>query len=1014
MKKASLLLTFLLLATLSMVAQNVPAGMKYQAVARDANGEVLALKSVGLEIQLLAGGPDGKTAFSEVHQITTNNLGLFTITIGEGKNKSGILGEVPWSEYEIWMNVGLDPEGGEQFSTISTTKLLTVPYAFHAGTADQIGSGTGAEKTGPFWKVTGNSLTYENYHFIGTDDAKDLNFRTNDKERMEIDKDGDIFINNSLGIGANLDVGNDAHIGRDLDVDRNANIDFDVHIGQDLDVDRNANVDFDVTIGQDLFVDRDAEIGDDLTVKKNVNLNTEGGQTLNNGDFTVTNLKSTLLSGTLTVDLATDLNASLNVDGPSNLQSSLSVNNGSSTTLSGTLLVQDDATFNQQVLLDNPALSSTSVTTGGLVVNGGVGIGENLNVGGASAFGGPVDFAGAVSITDITESTSTTTGALKVTGGVGIGKRLNVGGATAVEDGTESTSSTSGAFKLSGGAGIVKRLNVGGITTVENTTESTSATNGALKVVGGAGIGKRLNVGGDNQSTSTTTGAVTVAGGVGIAKNLNVGGITKVDAVATGATAFIVRGSIAAGGGVTSNPQTTASQHIANFENTANGHGISIKVGAPIPHNKNNFITFYNSSNGTVGRIEGEDSDEGSGDFDRNREYKDTEAFAITDIAFATLDIVIAGLESVQASIDLAAAASSSTACAGLGVCITTPIPSLIIASIAEVALKVANIVSLGGNLAEASAALIVFRNTHKALEGITFASGAEDYAEYLPKLNPDEEFLPGDIVGVRNGYISKNTNGADMIMVVSLKPVVLGGLPPDGDVSGLEKVAFMGQVPTRIMGKVSPGDYILASGFNTGVGVAKSPDRMKSYDYKKILGVAWEGKDSEGIDFVNTAIGLNSNDMVDLYEKQNREIEALKDQIENTNDILAKLVPGFAEAANIETTDEAIDHDHDHAEHETSSVSAIEDQFLDHSSADQIVYFPIDREQLEAGLRLAEQNARRVYEQNGLDIMDHPFWNRLYTDPNYKEELFDNIKEELKYSFHSHQDINDRIIEKK
>jgi hypothetical protein len=1014
MRKASLLLTLLMLATLTMFAQNVPVGMKYQAVARDASGEVLALKSVGIEIQLLAGGSEGKTSFAEVHQVTTNLLGLFTVTIGEGKSLKGSLNEVPWSSDEIWMSIGLDPEGGEDFTTISTTKLLTVPYAFHAGTADDVVTQSGTEKTSAFWKVNGNVLTYPDYHFVGTRDYLDLNFRTNNIERMEIDKDGDIFINNNLGIGNNLDVGNDAHIGRDLDVDRNANIDFDVTIGQDLDVDRNANVDFDVTIGQDLFVDRDAEIGDDLTVKKNVNLNTEGGQTLNNGDFTVTNLKSTLLSGTLTVDLATDLNASLNVDGPSNLQSSLSVNNGSSTTLSGTMLVQDDATFNEQVLLDNAALSSTSTTTGGLVVNGGVGVGENLNIGGSAAFGGPVDFAGAVSITDVTESTSTSTGALIVSGGVGIDKRINVGGRAVIEDITESTASGNGALTVGGGAGIAKKLNVGGITKVENITESNSATSGALVVAGGAGVGKRLHVGGINESSSTTTGALVVAGGAGIAKKLNVGGVTKVDAVASGATAFIVKGNIPSGLGVMDNPQTTASQHIANFENTADGNGISIKLGAGTPHNKNNFITFYNSSNGTVGRIEGEDSDNNSGDFDRNQEYKDDEAFLITDIAFATLDVVIAGLESVQASIDLAAASSSSTACAGLGACITTPIPSLIVAAIADVALKVANIASLGGNLAEASAQLIVFRNTHKALEGITFASGSEDYAEYLPKLNPNEQFIPGDIVGVKNGYISKNTTDADMIMVISLKPVVLGGLPPDGDVSAMEKVAFMGQVPTRIMGKVTPGDYILASGFNTGVGVAKSPDRMKSYDYKKILGVAWEGKETEGIDYINTAIGLNSNDMVGLYEKQNQEIQALKNQLENTNAILAKLVPGFAEAANIEPGNEAVDHVY--VDHETTTEVAVahEDHFLDHSSTDEIVYFPIERNLLEEGLKLAEKNARRVYEENGLDIKDHPFWNRLYTDSNYKEELFDIIKEELKYSFHTHQEVNERIIERK
>ena len=592
MKRVALLFSFLFMASMTMLAQQVPAGMKYQAVARDANGDILAMKDVGLEIQLLAGGPDGKTSFAEEHQVTTNALGLFTITIGEGKIKTGTLKDVPWSDYEIWMSIGLDPEGGTDFATISTTKLLTVPYAFHAGSADEIVEGPGLEKTSPYWKVVGNSMTYPDYHFVGTRDHDDLNFRTNNIERMEIDADGDIFINNSLGIGVDLDVGNDAHIGHDLDVDNNANIDNDVHIGHDLDVDNNANIDFDVHIGQDLVVDRDAEIGEDLTVKKNVNLNTEGGQTLNNGDFTVTNLKSTLLSGTLTVDLATDLNASLNVDGPSNLQSTLNVNNGSSTNLSGTLLVQDDATFNEHVLLDNAALSSTSVTTGALVVNGGVGIGENLNVGGMAAFGGPVEFGGAVSITDDTQSDDSGTGALIVAGGVGIGKNLNVDGKAQV--------------------------------------------NNTLSVV--------------------TSNVVSIPGGYDA-------NLTNSSKVGTG--------------------------HVAQIRNTGDGSGLLVQVGAATPHNKNNFITFLNSSGGIVGRIEGED---GNGDYANNLEYQDDLDFADEDITIESVGLAITVAEGVMQTIELAGAIGSSTVCVGLVPCVTAPSPGEIAAAIAMEVIAIANI----------------------------------------------------------------------------------------------------------------------------------------------------------------------------------------------------------------------------------------------------------------------------------------------------------------------------------
>jgi len=60
-------------------------------------------------------------------------------------------------------------------------------------------------------------------------------------------------------------------------------------------------------------------------------------------------------------------------------------------------------------------VSSTSTTTGALIVNGGVGIGENINIGNNMTVGNTV------TILSTTSSTSTLTGALLVSGGVSIG-----------------------------------------------------------------------------------------------------------------------------------------------------------------------------------------------------------------------------------------------------------------------------------------------------------------------------------------------------------------------------------------------------------------------------------------------------------------------------------------------------------------------------------------------------------------------------------------------------------------
>jgi hypothetical protein len=65
------ILGFLFLATIS-VAQSVPQGMKYQAVARDAKGQVLANKELQLKVTLYSELDKEDTQFKEIHDVITN------------------------------------------------------------------------------------------------------------------------------------------------------------------------------------------------------------------------------------------------------------------------------------------------------------------------------------------------------------------------------------------------------------------------------------------------------------------------------------------------------------------------------------------------------------------------------------------------------------------------------------------------------------------------------------------------------------------------------------------------------------------------------------------------------------------------------------------------------------------------------------------------------------------------------------------------------------------------------
>lgn len=133
-----------------------------------------------------------------------------------------------------------------------------------------------------------------------------------------------------------------------------------------------------------------------------------------------------------------------------------------------------------------------------------------------------------------------------------------------------------------------------------------------------------------------------------------------------------------------------------------------------------------------------------------------------------------------------------------------------------------------------------------------------------------------GDIVGVRGGKITKNTVAADHIMVISSAPVVLGNMPEADQQSNFEKVAFLGQVPVKVQGRVAIGDYILPNGEQQGIGIAVSPQQMSLSDYSHILGVAWQASEEESVKLINTAIGLNHNDLLQVIHQQQAELNRL------------------------------------------------------------------------------------------------------------------------------------------
>ncbi len=174
---------------------------------------------------------------------------------------------------------------------------------------------------------------------------------------------------------------------------------------------------------------------------------------------------------------------------------------------------------------------------------------------------------------------------------------------------------------------------------------------------------------------------------------------------------------------------------------------------------------------------------------------------------------------------------------------------------------------------------------------GVQYQSSSADYAEWLKKLDPNEKFSPGDIVGVYGGKISKNTKDADCVMCVSLSPAVLGNMPKKEDEQNFVKVAFKGQVPIKVFGTVHKGDYIIPSGLNDGIGIAVTPQLMTANEFSAVLGRAWESADGEYLNMINTSVGLKLKDLaVYIKGKMNESSKLQSEMIIKDNELNSTL----------------------------------------------------------------------------------------------------------------------------
>jgi hypothetical protein len=150
MKKIIVLLTSIFL-TVHLFGQ-APNLINYQGIARNSSGAALADQNIKLRLSIRSGSANGNIVYQETRALKTNSFGMFVVAIGSNgaSNIVGSIGSIDWGiDGSKFLQVELDAGGGNNFTDMGSTQLLSVPYALHAASAPP-GGAAGGSLTGTF------------------------------------------------------------------------------------------------------------------------------------------------------------------------------------------------------------------------------------------------------------------------------------------------------------------------------------------------------------------------------------------------------------------------------------------------------------------------------------------------------------------------------------------------------------------------------------------------------------------------------------------------------------------------------------------------------------------------------------------------------------------------------------------------------------------------------------------------------------------------------------------------
>jgi hypothetical protein len=206
-KHTAIFVLIMLMSGAFAFAQQAPKAFKYQAVARDAANQPYANTNLRLRIGVVNAA--NLIAYLETHDVTTSDLGVFSLNVGQGTLLSGNFSNVNWGAEPHFLSIELSLNNGGTYTSMGTSPLLSVPYALYAGQAAALdGNVADNSPTNELQQLTktGNVITLSQGGGSVTDEVNDADANpTNEIQTLSIS--GTVLSLSSGGGSVTLPVG---------------------------------------------------------------------------------------------------------------------------------------------------------------------------------------------------------------------------------------------------------------------------------------------------------------------------------------------------------------------------------------------------------------------------------------------------------------------------------------------------------------------------------------------------------------------------------------------------------------------------------------------------------------------------------------------------------------------------------------------------------------------------------------------------------------------------------------